>query len=105
MSSVATTRPELVPARHAPPRLTMRARFGEALPKIVLAPSFISTCIFVYGFILWTIYLSFTNSKAFPSSVLTGTRAYERLWRWTWESDPPSSGYTSIPNLGIFGVL
>ena len=83
----------------------MRSRFGTALPKLVLAPSFISTLIFVYGFIAWTIYLSFTNSKAFPSSVLTGTRAYERLWRWTWESDPPSSWYTSITNMGIFGVL
>jgi glucose/mannose transport system permease protein len=83
----------------------MRSWFGEALPKLVLAPSFISTIIFVYGFILWTIYLSFTNSKAFPNSALTGTRAYERLWRWTWESDPPSSWYTSITNMGIFGVL
>ena len=105
MSSLATTRPELVQARRAPPRPTMRSRFGEALPKLVLAPSFISTVVFVYGFIAWTVYLSFTNSKAFPNSVLTGTRAYERLWRWTWESDPPSSWYTSITNMGIFGIL
>ena len=101
MSSVATTQPELIQARRAP----LRPRFGEVLPKMVLAPSFISTVVFVYGFIAWTIYLSFTNSKAFPSSVLTGTRAYERLWRWTLETDPPSSWYTSITNMGIFGVL
>ena len=105
MSSVATTRPELVQARALPPRATMRSRLGDAVPKLVLAPSFIATLVFVYGFILWTIYLSFTNSKAFPSSVLTGTRAYERLWRWTWESDPPSSWYTSITNMAVFGVL
>ncbi len=105
MSSVATTSPDLVQARRAPPRPTMRSRLGDAVPKLVLAPSFIATLVFVYGFIAWTIYLSFTNSKAFPSSVLTGPRAYERLWRWTWESDPPSSWYTSITNMGVFGVL
>ena len=83
----------------------MRSRFEEAVPKLVLAPSFISTIVFVYGFILWTVYLSFTNSRAFPSSTLTGARAYERLWNWTLQSDPPSSWYTSITNMGIFGFL
>ena len=61
--------------------------------------------VFVYGFILWTIYLSFTNSKTFPSYALTGGRAYQRLWGWTFDSDPPSSWYTSITNMGIFGFL
>ncbi|TIX97976.1 MAG: sugar ABC transporter permease, partial [Mesorhizobium sp.] len=70
-----------------------------------LAPSFAATIVFVYGFILWTIYLSFTNSKTFPSYAITGARAYQRLWRWTFESDPPSSWYTSITNMGIFGFL
>ncbi len=105
MSSIATTQPKLTPARAVPPRVAMRSHLREAIPKLVLAPSFIATLIFVYGFILWTIYLSFTNSKAFPSSVLTGTRAYERLWTWTLQSDPPSSWYTSITNMAIFGVL
>ena len=105
MSSIATIRPELTQARSAPPRATMRSRLGEALPKLVLAPSFIATIVFVYGFIVWTIYLSFTNSKAFPNYIITGTRAYDRLWRWTFESDPPSSWYTSITNMAIFGVL
>ncbi len=105
MSSLATTQPELTSARSAPPRATMRSRLSEALPKLVLAPSFIAIVVFVYGFIVWTIYLSFTNSKAFPNYILTGTRAYDRLWRWTFESDPPSSWYTSITNMAIFGVL
>jgi glucose/mannose transport system permease protein len=77
----------------------------DALPKIVLAPSFAITIVFVYGFILWTIYLSFTNSKTFPSYVITGSRAYQRLWGWTFDTDPPSSWYTSITNMGIFGFL
>ncbi len=105
MSSLATVDPVLTRARAVPPRATLRSRFADALPKLVLAPSFAAVLVFVYGFILWTIYLSFTNSKAFPSSVLTGTRAYERLWRWTFETDPPSSWYTSITNMAVFGVL
>ena len=105
MSSVATTELELTPARSAPPRMTFRSRAAEALPKLVLAPSFIAVLIFVYGFIVWTIYLSFTNSKAFPSYAVTGSRAYQRLWGWTFESNPPSSWYTSITNMAIFGVL
>ena len=105
MSSLATVDPLLTPSRARPPRLTLRSRLGEALPKLVLAPSFIAVAVFVYGFIVWTIYLSFTNSKAFPSYAVTGPRAYDRLWRWTLESDPPSSWYTSITNMAIFGVL
>ncbi len=105
MSSLATVDPLLTPSRARPPRLTLRSRLGEVLPKLVLAPSFIAVAVFVYGFIAWTIYLSFTNSKAFPSYAVTGPRAYERLWRWTLESDPPSSWYTSITNMAIFGVL
>jgi len=84
---------------------SFRVLFRDALPKIVLAPSVAITMVFVYGFILWTTYLSFTNSKTFPSYALTGTRAYQRLWRWTFETDPPSSWYTSIANMAIFGFF
>ena len=39
----------------------------DALPKLVLSPSFAIVLIFVYGFILFTLYLSFTDSKILPS--------------------------------------
>src|SRR5258707_4704472 len=84
---------------------SLRSRLQDALPKIVLAPSFAITLVFVYGFILWTVYLSFTNSKAFPDYALVGPRAYQRLWAWTFESDPPSSWYTALTNMGIFASL
>ncbi|NEJ98625.1 carbohydrate ABC transporter permease, partial [Rhizobium ruizarguesonis] len=103
MSTVATTDPVLTPRQST--AISLRGRLQDALPKIVLAPSFVITIIFVYGFIVWTAYLSFTNSKTFPSYALTGARAYQRLWRWTFESDPPSSWYTSITNMAIFGFL
>jgi glucose/mannose transport system permease protein len=83
----------------------LRAALQGALPKIVLAPSFALIVVFVYGFILWTFYLSFTNSKMFASTELVGPAAYLKLWNWTFETDPPSSWYTAIVNMGLFGGL
>ncbi len=84
---------------------SIRTRLQEALPKIVLAPSLAITLVFVYGFILWTIYLSFTNSKTFPSTTLTGTLAYQRLWDWAFETAPPSSWHIALVNMLVFGAL
>ena len=36
------------------------------LPKIVMAPAVGLIGWFVYGFVLWTLYISFTNSKILP---------------------------------------
>ena len=77
----------------------------DILPKLVLAPSFLLVLIFVYGFNLWTFFLSFTNSKAFASTKLVGLANYQKLWNWTFETDPPSSWYTALVNMGIFGGL
>ena len=68
------------------------------LPKLVLAPSFAVVLLFVYGFILWTIYLSFTDSKMMPNYGLAGWVSYGRLWAQpTW--------WVALENLGIFGTL
>ncbi|MCJ8520128.1 glucose/mannose transport system permease protein [Pseudorhizobium tarimense] len=80
------------------PRRSFTERLGTLLPKIVLAPSFAITLIFVYGFILWTVYLSFTRSRILPVYDLVGLDAYYRLW-----SQP--NWYMAIKNLAIFGVL
>jgi glucose/mannose transport system permease protein len=76
----------------------LRARLQDWLPKLVLAPSFALILLFVYGFILWTVYLSFTRSRLLPVYELVGFDAYERLW-----SQP--SWWKAIENLAIFGVL
>lgn len=68
------------------------------LPKLVLAPSFAVVLLFVYGFILWTIYLSFTESKMMPNYGFTGLSAYTRLW-----AQP--NWYVALQNLAIFGTL
>ncbi|MBU1316917.1 MAG: sugar ABC transporter permease [Alphaproteobacteria bacterium] len=79
-------------------RRSYKDRLGTLLPKIVLAPSFAITLVFVYGFILWTVYLSFTRSRILPIYDLVGFDAYYNLW-----SQP--SWYMAIKNLAIFGVL
>jgi glucose/mannose transport system permease protein len=73
-------------------------RLAEHLPKIVLAPTFVTTLFFVYGFILWTALLSFTKSRFMPLLVFDGIRPYERLW-----ANPV--WWTALENLLIFSVL
>jgi glucose/mannose transport system permease protein len=87
------------------PRASLRGYLQDALPKLVLAPSFAAILVFVYGFILWTFYLSFTNSKGFANDNLVGLPNYHKLWTWTFETDPPSNWYTALVNMGLFGAL
>ena len=68
------------------------------LPKVVLAPTVLITLVFVYGFIAWTTYLSFTKSRGAPNFGLVGWLNYVRVWNHPrWE--------VAIHNLAIFGVL
>ena len=75
-----------------------RASLQDWLPRIVLAPSFAIILVFVYGFILWTIYLSFTHSRMMPVYELTGFDSYARLF-----AQP--SWWMALKNIAIFGVL
>jgi glucose/mannose transport system permease protein len=87
----------LAPARVIDGR-GLRAHLQALLPKIVLAPSFAAVLLFVYGFILFTIYLSFTDSKILPSLGLVGLENYATLFGLrTWE--------IALANLAIFGSL
>lgn len=68
------------------------------VPKMVLAPSFAAILLFVYGFIAWTGWISFTKSRLLPKYEIIGTLQYERLFvspRWD----------TALNNLFIFGAL
>ena len=87
------------------PRATIRGELQRWLPRIVLAPSFALVLIFVYGFNLWTVVLSFTSSKAFTNLHFIGWTNYQRLWTWTFQTDPPSNWYTALVNMGLFGGL
>jgi len=100
-ASITTTAQLTAPRRRA----SVRERLQDAAPKLVLAPSFLLVLVFVYGFIAWTFMLSLTNSKAFSNFNFIGLANYQKLWTWTFETDPPSSWYTAIVNMGIFGFL
>jgi glucose/mannose transport system permease protein len=80
------------------PTRDLRTGLQEWLPKLVLSPSLAMVLVFVYGFILFTIYLSFTDSRMMPSFEWVGFENYSKLWRlshWT----------TALTNLAIFASL
>ncbi len=75
-----------------------KTRLQTWLPKLVLSPSLAMVLIFVYGFILFTVYLSFTDSRILPSYGWVGWENYNKLWRLShWE--------ISLKNLGIYASL
>lgn len=71
---------------------------ADQIPKIVIAPSFAAVLLFVYGFIAWTAWVSFTRSKLMPNYDFAGAIQYTRLFdspRWD----------TALGNLAVFGIL
>ncbi|PRD42829.1 ABC transporter permease [Phyllobacterium phragmitis] len=75
-----------------------RSRLQDWVPKLVVSPSFFLILVFVYGFILYTGYLSLTDSKMLPSYGFVGLDNYRRLWKLPhW--------WRAISNLGIFASL
>ena len=64
----------------------------------MVAPSFLAILVVVYGFILWTGYISVSESRMLPNYDFAGLDQYERLWsmpRW----------YIALNNMFIFGGL
>jgi glucose/mannose transport system permease protein len=89
-----------MPATHSASSsgVDMRTRLQNWLPKLVLAPSFAVMVIFVYGFIAFTLYLSFTDSRMLPSYEWVGWQNYDRLFRIReWD--------IAITNLAVFASL
>ncbi|WP_413043775.1 carbohydrate ABC transporter permease [Pseudomonas sp. YJ42] len=68
------------------------------LPKLVVAPTMLVVLVGFYGYILWTLVLSFTNSSFMPSYKWVGLQQYARLMdneRW----------WVASQNLLVFGGL
>jgi glucose/mannose transport system permease protein len=83
---------------HQAPGVDLRTRLQEWIPKLVLSPSLAAVLIFVYGFIVFTIYLSFTGSKMLPRYDLVGFENYAKLWNL-------SAWWVAVINLMIFASL
>jgi len=68
------------------------------LPKLLLSPSVLLVLVCVYGYIMFTIYLSFTTSTLMPSYEWAGTASYERLFALeNWR--------VALNNLWVFALL
>ena len=82
----------------APVDADFRTRLQVWLPKLVLSPSLAMALVFVYGFILFTVYLSFTDSRILPSFGWVGFENYFKLFRLRhWE--------IAVTNMAVFAVL
>lgn len=71
---------------------------ARMLPRLVLSPSLICVLVFVYGFIAWTAWLSFSKSRLLPNYSWAGLKQYQDLFaseRW----------WGAAGNLAIYGVL
>jgi glucose/mannose transport system permease protein len=78
----------------------MAIRWSRTSPQLALTPALAITFVCFFGAILWTIYMSFTNSRRFPDYQIDWAafgRQYERLFgtdAWT----------TSLRNLVILAI-
>jgi glucose/mannose transport system permease protein len=68
------------------------------IPKLVLAPTFLITIIFIYGFIAWNFILSLTTSKLLPIYTFAGLKQYYSLF-------DNSKWWLAMENLLIFSFL
>lgn len=75
-----------------------RTRLQDLLPKLVLSPTVAAMVVFVYGFIAFTVYLSFTDSKMLPSYDWLGIGNYVKLWGLR-------AWWTAVTNLAVFATL
>ncbi|PHV12271.1 carbohydrate ABC transporter permease [Chitinimonas sp. BJB300] len=75
------------------------SRFADTiLPKLVIAPTVLACLIGFYGFIGWTAWLSFTESRLLPKYEWAGFVQYVELFgndRW----------WMAMQNLAVFGGL
>lgn len=83
------------------PKSSLSDKIQKYMPHIVMTPTVLCALIFTYGFVLWTFYLSFTNSSMLPKYDLVGVKAYQNLWaniRW-------QIAYTNFFIFGFFYVV
>jgi glucose/mannose transport system permease protein len=68
------------------------------MPQLAVAPSLAIIALVVYGFMLWSAYISLSRSNIMPSYEWAGLLQYQRLW-----SNPLWS--IAVKNIFIFGFL
>lgn len=71
---------------------------GPWLPKLVVAPSFVLSLLFIYGLMAWNGYLSLSASRILPNYDFVGLAQYETLF-------DNERFRVAMSNLAVFGVL
>ncbi|PRD67899.1 ABC transporter permease [Malikia spinosa] len=71
---------------------------GPWLPRLVVAPSFLLSLLFIYGLMAWNGYLSFSASRILPNYDFVGLAQYQALF-------DNERFRVAMGNLAIFGVL
>jgi len=64
---------------------SFRERLGAWTPILLLAPSLLASLVYVFGFTLWTFWISVSSSTLLPQYDFVGFKAYVDLWshqRW-----------------------
>ena len=79
-------------------RSKWRLQRDDMTARLVLLPTIIVSVVFVYSFIAFTIYLSFTGSKILPNMSWVGFENWTRLFKL-------DQWYLALKNMGIFFVL
>ena len=79
-------------------RADLKTRLQIIIPKLVISPSLALILVFVYGFIIFTFYLSFTDSRMLPSYGWVGFENYDKLFHLRHWS-------IAVKNLALFSVL
>jgi len=79
-------------------RSKWRLSRDDLTARLVLLPTVVVSLVFVYGFIAFTIYLSFTDSRMMPDFDWVGLKNWARLFRL-------DQWFLALKNMGIFFVL
>ncbi|MEN9887687.1 MAG: hypothetical protein RL758_2265 [Pseudomonadota bacterium] len=74
------------------------SRTAAWLPKLVVAPSFVLSLLFIYGLMAWNGYLSLSASRILPNYEFVGLAQYETLF-------VNERFHVALKNLAIFGSL
>jgi glucose/mannose transport system permease protein len=67
------------------PAVPWRQRLASWTPVLLIAPSLGASFIYVFGFTLWTLWISLSSSTLLPQYDFAGLKAYFELWssqRW-----------------------
>jgi len=76
----------------------LASRATHWLPKLVVAPSFVLSLLFIYGFIAWNGYLSLSASRLLPNYEFVGLAQYQALF-------VNERFHVALKNMVVFGGL